>query len=992
MGNIKSSHRFDELIAKVQELQENQSYKAIKNLYDDFIVAIDNEEEKNKALLKLGGLEFLTPMERLELLKPLESKELSEKDRLEFYIHLREIYGYTGDIEREGVYLDKLIKYIKKYFPEKLALLLDNLAVKSMYLQKLGQLEAALKLNDEVLEIAKSLKDYENYADILYKRLFILINLNKRELIDETFRKGLVEAPKGAEPNFWLGEYYRFAYQMIKLESEVVTSYEQVLEYLDKAEQYYKLDYGSEWESVIFYAMLQYERSLTYYYLGDYQESVFYAQKSLNLAVAKDFSFAAIVSRDLGYSLLALGKTEKAIPYFEQAVRIEEQKNKEIATPLLANIYQGMGNVYRDLDPQLSKEWYLKSKATFEASNTLKTHTYIDVLGALASLETEKNAIVETRKYLNFLLEQVGTKGYKSASGWKLFGMVCKKHKDYEQAINAFKEGAKALLPVGVEETLGLHQQLFTNYQTAWECVVELGHCNYELAKKETAKELANTYLEKAIYYYQNSFALLEENRKNHKAELSKLNLNDKVTMVSKNLMLALIEQAPEDLYEQLWQVMEQSKANLLQQEFANIEAQHYIKNPVVLEREKALKWALSGLEIKLEKKQSEIEKKELYNQYFEKRLEYQEFLKEVEKEYPDYHRTKYKTQLSTITSIQQTLGEGKKLLNYFLTEDHLFILLVAEEEVILVENTLPTDFKDKVNAFAQAIALLNENKVTDLSWELYNVLIRPIEIDLSELFAEGSTPLVIIPHGLISQLPFECLISNKKTKQALLDDFDISYHYSANLWVSQQEKEKEPKANNRIPFVGLAPVYEEKTTDENWVNLPFSEQEVTQIGTLLGNESLVLTHQQVSREQFLKVAPQAQYLHLAAHFHQDILPKLSGLILAAGERFYITEAFALNLSADLVVLSACESAVGELYHNEGMMAINRGFLTAGAENVISTLFHVNDLVATQLMILFYKNLLAGQKAVIALANAKRSVKTQKVPTKFWSAFVIFGK
>jgi CHAT domain-containing protein len=82
----------------------------------------------------------------------------------------------------------------------------------------------------------------------------------------------------------------------------------------------------------------------------------------------------------------------------------------------------------------------------------------------------------------------------------------------------------------------------------------------------------------------------------------------------------------------------------------------------------------------------------------------------------------------------------------------------------------------------------------------------------------------------------------------------------------------------------------------------------------------------------------------------------------------------ALALSADLVVLSACDTAVGPTVGQEGTLNLARAFLFAGARAIVTTLWTVSDATSAALMTRFYENLAAGQGVTQALATAKRLV------------------
>jgi CHAT domain-containing protein len=144
--------------------------------------------------------------------------------------------------------------------------------------------------------------------------------------------------------------------------------------------------------------------------------------------------------------------------------------------------------------------------------------------------------------------------------------------------------------------------------------------------------------------------------------------------------------------------------------------------------------------------------------------------------------------------------------------------------------------------------------------------------------------------------------------------------------------------------------------------------------------------------------------VHFATHgFLNGDQPELSGLVLSlvdprgrAQDGFLrLTDIYNLRLPADVVVLSACQSALGKEVRGEGLVGLTRGFMYAGAQRVVASLWQVDDLATAELMRRFYEAMLRdGQPPSAALRAAQRALaRDARWGSPFyWSAFVLQGE
>jgi CHAT domain-containing protein len=193
---------------------------------------------------------------------------------------------------------------------------------------------------------------------------------------------------------------------------------------------------------------------------------------------------------------------------------------------------------------------------------------------------------------------------------------------------------------------------------------------------------------------------------------------------------------------------------------------------------------------------------------------------------------------------------------------------------------------------------------------------------------------------------------------------------------------------------------------------LPGTEMEVNDIFKKFDFKHLKASVQLYgnANENFIKSAELSKYkiIHFATHgFVNSEKPELSGILLMQDTLhgndgiLYSGEIYNLNLNADLVVLSACETGLGKIAKGEGVIGLTRALLYAGSRNIIVSLWQVSDASTKELMINFYDNLLIENK--IGTSRVSYSKHLQKAKLKlisekkyshpfFWSPFILIGK
>jgi CHAT domain-containing protein len=198
--------------------------------------------------------------------------------------------------------------------------------------------------------------------------------------------------------------------------------------------------------------------------------------------------------------------------------------------------------------------------------------------------------------------------------------------------------------------------------------------------------------------------------------------------------------------------------------------------------------------------------------------------------------------------------------------------------------------------------------------------------------------------------------------------------------------------------------------------SLPGTQAEVDSVARLLGRKGWEVQEYsgREATEEKIKDSYKPRVMLLSTHgfFYADTTPGSnpllrSGLLLSGaaktlregrsgeGEDGILTAYEAMNLNLDnteLVVLSACETGLGDIRNGEGVYGLQRAFQVAGARNLIMSLWKVNDEVTRELMVAFFKNWTNGMKKRAAFLKAQKEIQKKYPDPYYWGAFVMVGE
>lgn len=291
---------------------------------------------------------------------------------------------------------------------------------------------------------------------------------------------------------------------------------------------------------------------------------------------------------------------------------------------------------------------------------------------------------------------------------------------------------------------------------------------------------------------------------------------------------------------------------------------------------------------------------------------------------------------------------------------------------------------------------------------EIYDLLIKPAETEI-----QGKTTLCFIPDGVLWNVPFQA--TQVMANRFLIEDYAIYYtpSLSALKILSAPPRMREmSKASTLIslanPSVKRGAVSHLEATQRagNLEPLPEAEIEVKKIEKLfLNNWSKTFTGEAATESSFKSLASKYDIIHLATHGILDNQHPLYSYLLFSDDgseqedgMLEAREVMNLDLNADLVVLSACETARGSIKRGEGVVGMSWAFLVAGSKATVVSQWKVNSASTAQFMVNFYRHLLGSDpkvKTTKSQALRRAALGVLKAGhyghPYYWASFIILG-
>ncbi len=741
---------------------------------------------------------------------------------------------------------------------------------------------------------------------------------------------------------------------------------------------------------------------------------------------------------NVGIVYSEMGKLKKAIDYLEKALEIK-QKVLGKEHPDIAIGYQNIGAIYYDLGN------YEQAIAYYKQSESLHLKRFPDGHPELANVYANIGQAYmqkeEYRKALNYYQKDLDINEDLLDSGHPFIGDTYTKigetysHiNNFEMALTFYSRAIDIYAPDFSQE--GSPQAIPVENIIYPAKLLETLRLKAEVFRKKATQTGEQQPLEKSLQTYIQSVRLVNELQHSYSREGSKFLLRERTAgMYRKAFETAyqLYQETEDTTYkEYAFYFASQSQNQILMEQLQKEEAESFAYIPdSLINREKKMRSQLTQIQQELtglaeNPQQSDSTKRfSLQDSLFHLRNKLDNHIQSLESSYPRYYRLKYNPVVVRASDLQQEfLSDRQTIIRYFFGQDALFALIVTDNSFHI--RKLPADsLEQKIKNYRAAITETSSPQAfSEKSHALYTHLLQPVEN-----LIQGDQ-LLIIPDGILHYLPFESLVSRKtgNSKNAafhnlpyLLKQFAVSYIPSAGyLRLYRQFK----SSKSQKQFLGFAPGFSSVSSSEEeryphfdrpLSSLPLSRQEVQEISSLMNNsngfwsflnsgndKTITFVGSTATEESFKKQTLQDfRYIHLATHAYiSEESPGQSGILFADSENrqedgtLYASEIYNLSLNAKLVVLSACKTGIGQIAEGEGIMSLSRAFQYAGAQNLLVSLWNVDDRATARLMTTFYEQHLENSSISSSMQTAKETIITEKryAHPKYWAPFIFIGQ
>ena len=685
---------------------------------------------------------------------------------------------------------------------------------------------------------------------------------------------------------------------------------------------------------------------------GDYFKAINTQEEKIKLISSivdqepDDQILIALGNSNIAYCYSAIDDLERALQYYKVAIE-QLEKLDDLAHQELFKVYLNIADLYLDLNNLEFSEKYLLQADGLKNDVNNKNDLLV-LLANKSELKLKQGEILESKILLDSLEDQLAL------------------------------------------DSIDLDLLLEINYLRA-DLLIE------SYAHTDNVKEL-----KQAASIYNTNVDLINDLIFDFQRDNSKIHLNNRlIQSFSKGirLFIKLYElESDEEYLKNALTLSEQSRAVALGSVLSDYRLKKILEVPKsLLKKEKEYKNEL----VLLSSDQSILENEKRISKLS---IELQTISTQLLEDYPTLSSLRRVT--ANIDTYFNDLSDYT-VIEYFKSDSSLFTFIINNGKITLYETEAEhLDFE--INQFRKLINesfqdYLNEDYIklkktndslNQISTSLFNKL---IPFSNQGRLKEN---LLIIPHGQLNFIPFDALVDNNGNY--LIESFKVVYAPSLRTHQEMTKSKVSPTKN----LLTVAPVFHFESENDSHGNenflkpLYFNISEVDKIKEICGRAKS-LVRNDATYESFISIVEDYRIIHLATHAFANSTSGNDSFIALTPHKdpnqkskLYNHDLYQMNLNSEMVVLSACESGLGEYKSGEGVISLARGFSYAGSKSVVTSLWNVNDKKSMELMHQFYSNLSTGLNKSDALRNAKLEFvnsNSENAQPFLWAAYIPIG-
>ena len=692
----------------------------------------------------------------------------------------------------------------------------------------------------------------------------------------------------------------------------------------------------------------------SHWFQGNYQQAFRFQRQALEIArKLEDKLQQAFILNTLGLIHWTLNDPKRALENLGQSLKLAEASHSLLD---IATAYNNIGLVHR------KEKRYLESieffKKALKRDEQLKSkwgqgYTHRNMGMSFLRMGQLETAEVHLKKAVE-LSREIGNRTNLVKAMLEL-GNLALEHKQWEPAVSLFRETVELSERINVKEV-------------SWRALRGEGFALIQLGKNEPAVEA-----------YKKAVAVVDALRAAIKVEEFQNGFLTDKQDVYKELVLLLLNMGK---VEESFQFTERAKSRSFIDLLGNQKIS--LKNDVSQSLYEALnrqKQAIRKIEESLAASRiasREEEARKLAEGLVNARNQYQDLLISAKEQSPEISSF-ITVEAISLTALQSLLEDSVALVEYLVTENELVAWVVTKEKIDVVRvplaekelNILIADYRERMQKLAP---------IEEQAERLYSLLIKPVES-----FIAGNRFLGIVPHGHLHYISFSSL---RDGQNYLVEKHPLFYSPSAS--VMQFTFKEKAKRDRDIRVLALG---NPDLGDFNY-DLPLAEMEANAIKWDFPKVD-IFTRENATESWLKEHISEYQIIHIASHGEFDpVNPLFSSLKLTrsktADGNFEVNEVFGLEINADIVTLSACQTGLGDIVGGDELVGLNRAFIYAGTKSILSSLWRVSDISTAVLIKHFYRNYGHENKAE-SLRKAQLLVKRLYPHPSYWAGFNLAG-